>query len=345
MRAASASAAVVAVAVSAVVLAPSPLGSREAALTGASRLLVVVAPKQGQSGRGGGLELVDRTGRLLRLLSRAHYGIAARWSPDDKLIGWADPAGIHVAAADGSNARLLVSVNKACPNCPQLSFIWSPDSRSLTVGSAGVHGNELQLVPIDGGAPTRLVSSKDPRRVYTPGWWTPGGKSLVYGESRSVAITGAWTRLLTPASGKIVTLWSTPTAQGSHPPLISPNLRYWAYVKEIDQYHQQVRILDKMTGKTRIVTGVNSTNLVGWSPDSAAFAVIEAGWHLVTVAPNGAMLRAIGPAWTFSWGRNGELFILRSDSYRQVWDSLNGGRERLLFQVPKNQWVVSLDGN
>jgi Tol biopolymer transport system component len=281
---------------------------------------------------------------VLRVLSKARYGTFGRWSPDDRSIAWLDPSGISVAQADGSNTRLLVPANKSCPGCQQLSFIWSPDSRSLVVGSAGTQGNELRRVPIDGSASTVLVGSADPKRFYTPSWWTPHDRSLVYTDSRSVATSGASMRMLTPATGKTVTLWSTRTAQGAKAPLISADLRYWAYVDELDQYHQRLRIVDKKTGRVHAVSGVNPTNLLAWSPDSRSLDVVESGWHVVTVSPIGAVLHRLGPGQTIFSGRRGELFVLRGN-YDQVWASVNGGPERFLFRLPKHETVISLDAN
>jgi len=167
----------------------------------------------------------------------------------------------------------------------------------------------------------------------------------VYGESRSVAITGALMRKLTPATGKTVTLWSTPNSQVANVPLISHDLRYWAYIKEIDQYHQQLRIIDKQTGRTRVVDGVNPTNLVGWSPDSRAFGVGEFDGQIVTVSPTGVILHRLGSGEQFAWGRDSsEMFIFRG-KYTQIYASENGQPPRLLFQLPKRDWLVSLDAN
>jgi hypothetical protein len=279
------------------------------------------------------------------VLSTARYGTWGRWSPDDASIAWEDPAGIHVEGADGSNPRLLVPVDRSCRGCAQLSFIWAPASRSLVVGSAGARGNELQLVPIDGRAPTVLVGSSDARRVYTPDWWTQSGRSLVYGESRSVATTGARMRILTPATGKTVTLWSTPTAHGAVAPLISPDLRYRAYVEERDQYHQQLRIVDERTGRSRIVQGVNSTNLVGWSPDAKALGVVARGNRILTISPTGLILHRLGSGEQFSWGRDSHEVFIERHSYTQVYASENGAPARLLFRLPKPEWLVSLDAN
>jgi hypothetical protein len=308
----------------------------------ATQLVVFVAPRTGTVGAD--LEVLDRTGRVLRVLSTAHYGTWGRWSPDDASIAWEDPTGIHVEAADGASPRLLVPTNMSCQDC-QLSFLWAHDSRSLIVGSSGAKGNQLQLVPIDGSAPSVLLNSTDPKHVFTPAWWTPEGNSLVYSESRRAGITGASMRTFTPATGKTVTLWRTPSAQGFNAPLISPDLRYWAYIKELDQYHRQVRIVDKKRGRTRIVSGVNPTNLNGWSPDAKALGITARGGHILTVSPTGVILHRFGPGEQFVWGRDSsELFIYRAN-YSQIYASDNDGTPRLLLRLPKNRWVVSLDAN
>jgi Tol biopolymer transport system component len=308
----------------------------------ATRLVVFVAPRTGTAGAR--LEVIDGSGHVLRVLSKAHYGTWAHWSPDDASIAWEDPTGIYVEGADGSNPRLLVPTNASCQNC-QLSFVWSPDSRALTIGSAGAKGNQLQLVPIDGSPATVLIGSTDSKHVFTPSWWTADGKSLVYGESRRTGIATSLLRTLAPATGKIVTLWSTPSVNGFDAPLISPDLRYWAYIREIDQHHQQIRIVDKQTGRTRIVGGVNPTNLNGWSPDSKALGITASGGHILAVSPRGAIIHRFGRGEQFGWGRSSnELFIYRAD-YSQIYASENDGVPRLLLRLPRNRWVVSLDAN
>lgn len=311
----------------------------------ATRLLVFVAPSRPGTHARHGLFLTDRRGHVLRVLSSASYGTIGRWSPSGAQIAWKDPAGIHIAKADGSGARLLIATAAACKACQALSFVWSADSRALAVGSAGPEGNELRLVPIDGSAPRVLAASTIAGTFFTPMFWTPDGTSLVYGEEgTSLAYPGAVTRALDLATGRTRTIWSTPTSQDSHPPLLSPDLREWAYISEVDQYHQRLRIVDTATHTTHVVRGVNPTNLVGWAPNSRSLAVVERGWHVVIVSRNGTVLHRIGPGLVSSWGRDGELFVLRR-RYDRVWVSENGRPETFLFASPRNTWVVSLDAN
>jgi hypothetical protein len=328
-----------------VALAAGSSARGSSAAVGAQELLVYVSPLAGSSGAHARLELVNRRGGVLRVLSTARAGTWAKWSPNDSLIAWVDPVGLHVEAADGSDPRLLVAEpGGSCKDCQQLSFLWSPDSRSLIVGSAGPNKNQLQRVPVDGHRPAVLLNSKDKEHWYLPDWWTPDGR-LVYTDTRRVAITGATMKVVTPATGKTAVVWSTPNSQTQGGPIISPNLRYRAYIKQVDQFHQQLRIVDTRTGTSRVVRGVNTTNLVGWAPNSSALAVVERSRRLIIVTPSGGVSHTIGPAMDFFWGRDGELFVLREGGGRQICDSLDGHSEQFLFDAPKGQWVVSLDGN
>jgi len=72
--------------------------------------------------------------------------------------------------------------------------------------------------------------------------------------------------------------------------------------------------------------------------------VIESGWQVVTIAPNGTLHHRIGSGHTLFWGRDGELFILRGP-YNRVWVSRNGGSERFLFRLPIHNDVISLEAN
>jgi Tol biopolymer transport system component len=315
-----------------------------AATRPATQFLVFFAGFDASSRAPHRLEVVDRHGSVLRVLSTAHSGTFGRWSSNGAMIGWKDPSGIYVENADGSQRRRLVA-SSACEGCQSLSFIWSPDSRSLIVGSAGPKGNELLLVPIDGGAANVLASSATSGVFYTPVRWTPDGRSLVYDESgTTLAFPGTFMRVLTLATGRTRTVWSTTNSQGGHPPLISPDDRKRAYITEVDQYHQRLRIVDAVTGKSHVVAGVNPTNFVAWSPNSRALAVVEWGGHVVTVTADGRQVRKIGPGEQVTWGRNGELFIQRAD-YNQVWVSENGGPETFLFHVPKGDFVFSMDAD
>ena len=84
---------------------------------------------------------------------------------------------------------------------------------------------------------------------------------------------------------------------------------------------------------------------MGWSPDSHALAIVASGGHVLTVSPAGIVQHRLGPGDQFVWGRDStELFILRNND-TQLFASENGHPPRLLFRLPKNRWVVSLNAN
>ena len=78
-----------------------------------------------------------------------------RWSPDGRWIAYSPErfggAGIFVAAADGTGGRRVARTG----GWP----VWWPDANRIAYWSVGPNGNQqIQIVPIAGGAPTTLPS-------------------------------------------------------------------------------------------------------------------------------------------------------------------------------------------
>jgi Tol biopolymer transport system component len=95
-------------------------------------------------------------------------------SRDGRLIAFAttrnNVRSLHVAGADGTNARVLTQALEL-----QGTPAWSPDGRSITV-SAVVDGiPRLFNVPVDGGAPSMFVKEHASEPV-----WSPDGKFVLY---------------------------------------------------------------------------------------------------------------------------------------------------------------------
>jgi Tol biopolymer transport system component len=317
--------------------------SAAAASPRSTRFLVTVTPfTHGRLSQRGSVDVVARNGRVQRVVAPAGapYPYDARWSPDDSMIAWASRDGIHLENANGSAQRLLVPASTSCKgSCTILQFIWSPDSRALAVGGAGAQTNGLLLVPIDGGAPKTLAPALS-KSLYSPAFWTPDGASLVYGGTIG---SRAEIRSAKLATGRRRTIYSTPNTQAPLP-LFSPNLRYHVVIKDLSQYRRQLRIVDSSSGKTRVIANVNPTNFLGWSRDSRTLAVVESGWHVVTVSAESGRVRAIGRGLNVYWNRDGELLVIRG-AYNQVWASSGGRPERLLFKSPQGQYVNTIDGD
>jgi Tol biopolymer transport system component len=313
--------------------------------------LITVAPyAHGRLSQRASVDVVGRGGDLQRVVvpagSPAPY--RALWSPDDSMVAWAARDGLHVENADGSAPRLLVAGSTSCTGaCTPLGFVWSPDSRSLTVGGAGPQTNELLLVPLDGSAP-QLLAPTLPFTSYNPSFWTPDGGSLVFGSFSGDIGTSSCCHadigVTTPATGKTRTLYTTRNWHGVALPLPSPDLRYRAVITERSQYRQELRIVDTATGKSRLVKGVNPTNFAAWSPDSHTVAVVESSRHVVTVSASSGRVREIGRGLDVSWSRDGELLVVRG-TYDQIWASSGGRPELLLFESPQGRYIESIDGD
>jgi hypothetical protein len=317
-----------------------------------SQFLVTVTPfTHRQLSQRATVELVSRSGTVQRVVAPAGapYPYEALWSPDDSLIAWAARDGIHVESADGSTARLLLVASTTCTgSCTILHFVWSPDSRSLAVGGAGPQTNEFLLVPVDGTA-TQTIEPTLPSVSYSPSFWTTDGGSLVFssfsGRVGTASCCHADLAVTTPSTGKTRTVYTTRNWHDTTLPLLSADLRYRAVISEVSQYRQQLRLTDASTGKSHVVAGVNPTNFAEWSPNSPRLAVVETGWHVVSVDGATGRVAQIGRGLNVYWSRDGELLVVRGRAYDQVWSSTGGRAERMLFTSPQGQYVLTIDGN
>ena len=131
------------------------------------------------------VEILDQSGHVERVV--AHPGHArsqaARWSPDGSMLAWIGHQGVVVERADGSGKSVLVPASRRCSDvCTGFSFAWSPDSRSLAVGGAGVETNHLLVVAASGGKRVEVAPASRATNYFVVGWM-PDGKSLVYERS------------------------------------------------------------------------------------------------------------------------------------------------------------------
>lgn len=127
---------------------------------------------------GGALYVIDVTGGQQRKL--ADQASDASWSPDSKQIAFvandaSNPAAtqfIAVVSADGTNMRRYGEGTGP---------VWSPDGKQIAYAdNSGL--NHLMLMNADGSNVRTLQTLKGNIRV---GEWSPDGKFLSFGESRS----------------------------------------------------------------------------------------------------------------------------------------------------------------
>src|SRR5262249_10582809 len=81
-----------------------------------------------------------------------------------------------VMADDGTNARTLAASIAIQTSGGHGSADWSPDGRWIVAAGIDAQGSGLFKIPVNGGAPVRLVSGQ----VMNP-VWSPNGTLIVYG--------------------------------------------------------------------------------------------------------------------------------------------------------------------
>ena len=107
------------------------------------------------------------------------------------MLAWIGHQGVVVERADGSGKKVLVPASRTCSDvCTGFSFAWSPDSRSLAVGGAGVETNHLLVVAASGGKSVKVAPASRATNYFVVGWM-PDGKSLVYERSSGTLGTRA----------------------------------------------------------------------------------------------------------------------------------------------------------
>jgi hypothetical protein len=111
--------------------------------------------------------------------------IAARWSPDRRSIalakyGWAaDPWGwTEVVSVDGRRRRVLTRPH---PGGPYAAPSWSPTGTHLVI-----HRNDLEVLPVSGGAPREIPIKLD---VGDPDWSPDGRQIAVRVYFRAIGVT------------------------------------------------------------------------------------------------------------------------------------------------------------
>jgi len=104
---------------------------------------------------------------------------SAHFSPDGRLIVYADLNSVYVSNRDGSNVRKLWDA----PGDVDLPY-FSPDSRRIrvTISHFPMESNPLKLweLNVDGGSPRPLAADWPDDADQMNGQWTPDGKHFIF---------------------------------------------------------------------------------------------------------------------------------------------------------------------
>jgi Tol biopolymer transport system component len=82
---------------------------------------------------------------------------------------------LAVMSADGTSSRTLTAPIDVDGAVGQGTADWSPDGSWIVTGGSDAEGPGLFKIPLDGGAPVKLVTGEARNPV-----WSPGGDLIVY---------------------------------------------------------------------------------------------------------------------------------------------------------------------
>ena len=134
-------------------------------------------------GQGGGLSVIDRSGKVTVVDNTTGGAEYESWSPDAQHLLYTVSVhqGVWVAAADGSKVRNLAPPSATGPTGIYWSR-WSPDGKRIVFGWK----DALWVVNADGSNPRAMVERTG---SHNGGWWTPDGTALVHNGSGGVIVT------------------------------------------------------------------------------------------------------------------------------------------------------------
>jgi Tol biopolymer transport system component len=170
-------------------------------------------------------------------------------SPDGRRVGLLlrkqEKGLLHILSADGAELQSLAPTLDV-----QGSADWSPDGKWIVTGASDGSGAGLFKIPVDGGAPVRLISGPALNPV-----WSPDGTLIVY---CSAAVGPASTLLAVRPDGSAVELPAIQVRPDGVRARFMPDGKGLVYM--VGWYESQdFRLLDLATKQSRPLTSFTNT--------------------------------------------------------------------------------------
>ena len=251
------------------------------------------------------------------------------WSPDGNHLAFiqtrrGEPEALAVAAADGSEMRILLKADAVNPFFNRL--VWSPDGSLVAFSrSGGGVAQEIWLMPSAGGQPRRLWQDP-PGVVSADPVFTPDGRGIVHTSSRGGA-TNLW---VMPMDGTAPVRLTS----GSGPDQFPSVARTGAIAFQNSRTRATLLVHRFEGGTTRTVATHHSFLWApAFSPDGHEIAFsrneVDGSWHVWTVPVDGGAARQI------TSGRLPEIYPrYTSDGSALVFQTW-GSEPRRIWRVPR----------
>jgi eukaryotic-like serine/threonine-protein kinase len=251
------------------------------------------------------------------------------WSPDGAhlaliLVRRDEPEALAVAAADGTDVRILLRADATYPFFYRPA--WSPDGTLVAISrSGGGVAQEVWQVPAAGGAPRRMW--QDPPGVFSGDpVFTPDGRGIVHTSSRGGA-TNLW---LMPVNGKAPVRLTSGTG-----PDASPSVSRTGAIAFLNSRTRAMLLTHQLaTGETRTLTTHHSVLWApSFSPDGREVAVsrneADGSWHIWTVPAEGGAPRQITSS------RLPEIYPRYTPDGSSILFQTWGSEPRRIWRVPR----------
>ncbi len=305
------------------------------------------------------VELIDGRGRLLRMVEEGRYGVVgARFSPNGKEIAWIDPRGLNVEHTDGTRRRLLVAAAAHCTlSCIGMSYAWSPDSNTVTVGGAGAQTNKLLSVNVQTGTATRIGGPVARFTEYDVIGYSPDGSQLAVDKQSGDAGTASCCKSLLlvehpdGTDPRLLFSFFDAIHDGAEDATWSPDGHELAFTDDgMDTRDPHFGVVDVATAHVRSINGFIPADAPPvWSPDGSELTVVRYVQQPIytvstfNVATNTLTKIGLGDD-PFAWYSDGTILTTGGQNDNILYRlSASGGLQKPIFSVPKPLQFLTIE--